>query len=68
MIFVDVQLIRKEMVKSAKECMKQQATQSKIYGRMQTVFIEMDSAPCVSSHYALYQIQPPETFSSVHTD
>ncbi|XP_073021670.1 probable boron transporter 7 isoform X1 [Primulina eburnea] len=43
------QLIRKKMVKSAKECMKQQATQSEIYGRMQTVFIEMESAPCQHS-------------------
>ncbi|XP_073130174.1 boron transporter 4-like [Henckelia pumila] len=40
------QLIRKKMVKSVKECMKQQATQSEIYGRLETVFIEMDSAPC----------------------
>ncbi|XP_073033395.1 boron transporter 4-like isoform X2 [Primulina eburnea] len=40
------QLIRKKMVKSVKECMKQQATQSEIYGRLHTVFIEMDTAPC----------------------
>ncbi|XP_059460706.1 probable boron transporter 7 [Corylus avellana] len=39
------QLIRKKMVKSAKECIKQQASNSEIYGKMQAVFIEMDTAP-----------------------
>ncbi|KAF5939912.1 hypothetical protein HYC85_021079 [Camellia sinensis] len=37
------QLIRKKMVKSAKECIKQQSSNSEIYGRMQAVFIEMDT-------------------------
>ncbi|OWM86679.1 hypothetical protein CDL15_Pgr015715 [Punica granatum] len=39
------QVIRKRMVQSAKESMKQQASNSEIYGKMQAVFIEMDSAP-----------------------
>ncbi|KAL7168289.1 hypothetical protein ACSBR2_038680 [Camellia fascicularis] len=37
------QLIRKKMVKNAKECIKQQSNNSEIYGRMQAVFIEMDT-------------------------
>ncbi|CAN8252272.1 unnamed protein product [Cochlearia groenlandica] len=37
------QLTRKKMVKSAKECMKMKASKSEIYGRMQTVFIEMET-------------------------
>ncbi|PIN13561.1 hypothetical protein CDL12_13816 [Handroanthus impetiginosus] len=39
------QLIRRRMVKSAKEGMKQQASHSEIYGRMHAIFIEMESAP-----------------------
>ncbi|XP_056162154.1 boron transporter 4-like isoform X1 [Syzygium oleosum] len=39
------QLIRKKMVESAKECMKQKASISEIYGKMQQVFVEMDSTP-----------------------
>ncbi|KAK6136579.1 hypothetical protein DH2020_029669 [Rehmannia glutinosa] len=39
------QLIRKKMVKSAKEGIKQQASHSEIYGRMHEVFIEMEGAP-----------------------
>ncbi|GMQ06802.1 hypothetical protein CsSME_00051249 [Camellia sinensis var. sinensis] len=39
------QLSRKKMVKSAKECIKQQGSDSEIYGRMQAVFIEMDTTP-----------------------
>lgn len=38
-------LIRKKMVKSAKECIKQQATNTEIYGKMQAVFLEMDASP-----------------------
>ncbi|XP_058201804.1 probable boron transporter 6 isoform X1 [Rhododendron vialii] len=38
------QLIRKKMVKSAKECIKMQASNSEIYGKMQAVFIEMDTS------------------------
>ncbi|KAK9269426.1 hypothetical protein L1049_001199 [Liquidambar formosana] len=41
------QLIRKRMVQSAKECIKQQASNSEIYGKMQAVFIEMDTAPAL---------------------
>ncbi|RXH72477.1 hypothetical protein DVH24_012161 [Malus domestica] len=36
------QVIRKKMVKSAKECMKLNATNSEMFGRMEAVFIEMD--------------------------
>ncbi|XVE71644.1 hypothetical protein DITRI_Ditri10aG0167700 [Diplodiscus trichospermus] len=43
------QLIRKKMVKSAKEGMMQQASNSEIYGRMQAVFIEMDASPAPTS-------------------
>ncbi|CAN4114119.1 unnamed protein product [Withania somnifera] len=39
------QLIRKKMVESAKESIKQKASNSEIYGNMQTVFIEIDSSP-----------------------
>lgn len=35
------------MVKSAKECIKQKASNSEIYGKMQAVFIEMDTSPTV---------------------
>ncbi|KAL7181990.1 hypothetical protein ACSBR1_040828 [Camellia fascicularis] len=38
------QLIRKKMLKSANECMKLQATNSQMYGRMQAAFIEMDAS------------------------
>ncbi|CAL5350352.1 unnamed protein product [Camellia sinensis] len=38
-----LQLIRKKIVKSAKECIKQQSSNSEIYGRMQAMFIEMDT-------------------------
>uniref|UniRef100_A0A5B6YJD7 Putative Boron transporter n=1 Tax=Davidia involucrata TaxID=16924 RepID=A0A5B6YJD7_DAVIN len=43
------QLIRKKMVKSAKESIELQASNSEIYGRMQAVFIEMDTAPTTTS-------------------
>ncbi|XVF88160.1 hypothetical protein PTKIN_Ptkin19aG0028000 [Pterospermum kingtungense] len=43
------QLIRKKMVKSAKEGMLQQASNSEIYSRMQTVFKEMDASPAPNS-------------------
>ncbi|KAA8525367.1 hypothetical protein F0562_007215 [Nyssa sinensis] len=43
------QLIRKRMVKSAKECIELQASNSEIYGKMQSVFIEMDTAPITTS-------------------
>ncbi|KAK4373141.1 hypothetical protein RND71_008525 [Anisodus tanguticus] len=39
------QLIRKKMVESAKESIKRKASNSEIYGNMQTVFIEIDSSP-----------------------
>lgn len=37
------QLIRKKMVKTAKEGIKQNATKSEIYGKMHAVFVEMDA-------------------------
>ncbi|XP_068647365.1 boron transporter 4 isoform X2 [Aristolochia californica] len=43
------QLMRKKMVKSAKECIKQQATNSEIYGKMQEVFIELDRTQSTNS-------------------
>lgn len=46
--FLYMQLIRKKMVATAKESIKQQASNSEIYGKMQAVFIEMDKAPAVS--------------------
>ncbi|KAJ8644428.1 hypothetical protein MRB53_006176 [Persea americana] len=39
------QLIRKKMVQTAKESIKQQDSNSEIYGKMQAVFIEMDKCP-----------------------
>ncbi|KAF9614926.1 hypothetical protein IFM89_021356 [Coptis chinensis] len=38
------QLIRKKMVWSAKECIKQQASNIAMYGKMQAAFIEMDKS------------------------
>ncbi|KAE8670972.1 putative boron transporter 7 [Hibiscus syriacus] len=43
------QMIRRKMVKSVKEGMKQKANQSEIYGRMETVFIELDASPSCDS-------------------
>ncbi|XP_058074584.1 boron transporter 4-like [Magnolia sinica] len=43
------QLIRKKMVKTAKEGIKQQDSISEIYGKMQAVFIEMDKSPATNS-------------------
>ncbi|KAJ1413425.1 Bicarbonate transporter, C-terminal [Sesbania bispinosa] len=39
------QLIRRKMVKSAKESIRQKASNYEIYGKMQAVFIEMDNSP-----------------------
>ncbi|KAM3304109.1 hypothetical protein P3S67_015141 [Capsicum chacoense] len=39
------QLIRKRMVRSAKESIKRQASNSEIFINMQAVFIEIDSSP-----------------------
>ncbi|KAJ0006995.1 hypothetical protein Pint_30032 [Pistacia integerrima] len=38
------QFMRRKMVETAKESMKQKASNSEIYGKMQSVFIEMDSS------------------------
>ncbi|XP_017216495.1 boron transporter 4 [Daucus carota subsp. sativus] len=43
------QLMRKEMVKGAKECIKNQGTSSEVYGKMHAVFIEMDSSANTTS-------------------
>ncbi|KAJ7951857.1 putative Boron transporter [Quillaja saponaria] len=42
------QLIKRKMVKSAKESIRQKASNSELYGKMQEVFIEMDSSPVTS--------------------
>ncbi|KAB2079076.1 hypothetical protein ES319_A06G207700v1 [Gossypium barbadense] len=39
------QIIRRKMVETAKESVKQKASNSEIYGKMQAVFIEMDKSP-----------------------
>ncbi|KAJ6856460.1 boron transporter 4-like [Populus alba x Populus x berolinensis] len=52
------QLIRKKMVKSAKECIGQKASNSEIYGRMHAVFLEMDApSPDVSVHKELENLK-----------
>ena len=43
----DLQVIRKKMVKHAKECIKHDASNSEIYGKMEAVFMEMETAPTV---------------------
>ncbi|GAB4837558.1 Probable boron transporter 7 [Ancistrocladus abbreviatus] len=42
------QVIRRKMVKSAKECIKQNASKSEMYGKMQDVFVQLDRAPTLS--------------------
>ncbi|KAI5393847.1 boron transporter 4 isoform X2 [Lathyrus oleraceus] len=39
------QMIRKKVVKGAKECIRHQGTNAELYGTMRSVFIEMDAAP-----------------------
>ncbi|QCD95157.1 elongation factor G [Vigna unguiculata] len=39
------QMIRKKVVKSAQDCIKQQGTGTELYGAMEAVFVEMDSEP-----------------------
>lgn len=39
--------MRRKMVESAKESIKQKASNSEIYGKMQAVFIEMDGSAAV---------------------
>ncbi|CAI0444447.1 unnamed protein product [Linum tenue] len=39
------QLIRKKMVKGAKEVIDRKGTSSEIYGKMQDIFIQMDTSP-----------------------
>ncbi|CAI8605881.1 unnamed protein product [Vicia faba] len=39
------QMIRKKVVKGAKECIRHQGTNAELYGTMRSVFIEMDAVP-----------------------
>lgn len=39
------------MIESAKDSIKQNASNSEIYGKMQAVFIELDHSPIVSLTY-----------------
>ncbi|KAL5572753.1 hypothetical protein UlMin_022350 [Ulmus minor] len=41
-------MIRKKMVKSVKECMGSNASNSEIYGRLQAIFIETDATTTVT--------------------
>ena len=47
-LIYDLQLIRKKMVKSAKESIKQKVANPEIYSNMQAVFIKMDNTQPVS--------------------
>lgn len=49
--------MRKKMVKSAKQGLKESATNSEIYGRMQAVFIEMDKPTAGDSHQAAAELR-----------
>ena len=53
----EMQLIRRKIVESAKESIKQKASNSEIYGKMQAVFIEIDSSPEVSSLISNFFLQ-----------
>lgn len=48
-----LQQMRKKMVQKAKECMKEKASKSEMYGRMQDVFIEMEPSPKAYKHIPL---------------
>ncbi|GJU72326.1 boron transporter 4-like protein [Tanacetum coccineum] len=43
------QFIRKKLVESAKESIKRKASNSEIYNKMETVFIEIDSSPITTA-------------------
>ncbi|KAK7377252.1 hypothetical protein VNO80_02674 [Phaseolus coccineus] len=43
------QLIRKKVVKSAEDCIKQQGSTTELYGKMQAVLVEMDSEPTTNA-------------------
>jgi len=62
MMIYFLQLIRKKMVKKAKECMKMKASKSEIYGRMQSVFIEMETSPPQVSNNAFSYIYRKKLF------
>ncbi|ESW09046.1 hypothetical protein PHAVU_009G095800 [Phaseolus vulgaris] len=48
-------LIRKRVVKSAKECIREHKTNSEVYGKMQDVIVEMDTDPTVKELETLKQ-------------
>jgi len=52
-----LQLIRKRVVKSAKECIREHKTNSEVYGKMQDVIVEMDTDPTVCSEFFPQQIK-----------
>ncbi|CAJ2665215.1 unnamed protein product [Trifolium pratense] len=41
-------MIRRKMVESAKESIRKKASNSEIYGKMEAIFVEMDSSPVTS--------------------
>ncbi|KAG7587064.1 Bicarbonate transporter C-terminal [Arabidopsis thaliana x Arabidopsis arenosa] len=47
------QLMRRKMVMTAKESIRQKATSSQVYEDMQQVFIEMDKSPLAETHTTL---------------
>ncbi|KAK7259255.1 hypothetical protein RIF29_24857 [Crotalaria pallida] len=49
------QIIRRRMVKSAKESIRQKASNSEIYGNMQAVFLEMDSS--IDNHSVVKELE-----------
>ncbi|CAL9227715.1 unnamed protein product [Arabidopsis halleri] len=51
------QLMRKKMVQKAKECMREKASNSEIYGRMQDVFIEMETSPKAPNHILVKELE-----------
>ena len=43
----ELQLMRRKMVESAKESIRQNASNSEVYGKMQAVFIDMDNSQVI---------------------
>ncbi|XP_012570733.1 boron transporter 4-like isoform X1 [Cicer arietinum] len=57
------QLIRRKMVKSAKESIRKNASNSEIYGKMQAVFIEMDNnIPDVQNNSVVKELEDLKEF------
>ncbi|XP_058090797.1 uncharacterized protein LOC131237145 isoform X2 [Magnolia sinica] len=61
-------LIRKKMLKTAKEGIKQQDNNSEIYGKMQAVFIEMDKSPAAEVEGQKITWLTPHALRQVLTD